>query len=69
MSEPVLPAGETERHPLPRSLLHDLRTPLNHIIGFSALLVEQAEHEGHGNFLADVQKIHAAGQRLLSLIN
>ncbi len=69
MSEAQLPAGETERHPLPRSLLHDLRTPLNHIIGFSALLIEQAEEPTHDNALADLQRIHAAGQQLLSLIN
>ena len=69
MSEPEIAAGDTERHPLPRSLLHDLRTPLNHIIGFSALLTEQAEEQGRSDFLADLQKIRAAGQQLLSLIN
>ncbi len=69
MSEPELPAGEKERHPLPASLLHDLRTPLNHILGFSALLAEQGEDESRGHFLADVEKIHAAGEQLLSLIN
>ncbi|MBA2269620.1 MAG: SpoIIE family protein phosphatase [Chthoniobacterales bacterium] len=69
MSEAQLPAGDTERHRLPRSLLHDLRTPLNHIIGFSALLIEQAEEPTRDNALADLQKIHAAGQQLLSLIN
>jgi sigma-B regulation protein RsbU (phosphoserine phosphatase) len=69
VSEPQLPAGERERHPLPRNLLHDLRTPLNHIIGFSALLLEQAQEQERDNVLADLKRIHAAGQQLLSLIN
>ena len=69
MSESELPTGEPARHALPRRLLHDLRTPLNHIIGFSALLAEQAQEEGCGDSLGDVEKIHAAGQRLLLLIN
>lgn len=69
MSEAQFPVDDKERHRLPRSLLHDLRTPLNHIIGFSALLIEQAEEPTRDNALADLQKIHAAGQQLLSLIN
>jgi PleD family two-component response regulator len=66
VSEPQLPAGETERHPLPRNLLHDLRTPLNHIIGYSALLIEQ--EQDRGELTAELQKIEAAGKQLLSLI-
>ena len=67
MSEPELPAGETERYPLPRKLLHDLRTPLNHIIGFSEILLEQ-EHE-RGNSPVDLEKIRAAGKQLSALIS
>ena len=65
MSEPVTPAP----HALPASLLHDLRTPLNQIIGYSELLIEQALEQGPPSFVPDLQKTHAAGQRLLTLIN
>ncbi len=66
MTEPLLPAGEPERHSLPGSLLHDLRTPLNHILGYSALLIEQ--EQGRGDLFTDLQRIHAAGLQLSSLI-
>ena len=51
------------------SMSHELRTPLNAIIGYSEMLVEQAEDEGQEGFVPDLHKIHAAGKHLLSLIN
>lgn len=69
MTEPELPTEEAARHALPSSLLHDLRTPLNHIIGFSEMLIEQPQGHSEDDFVADLQKIHAAGKQMLSLIN
>jgi signal transduction histidine kinase len=51
------------------NMSHELRTPLNAIIGYSEMLQEQAEDEGHPNYLPDLRKIHTAGHHLLSLIN
>jgi signal transduction histidine kinase/DNA-binding response OmpR family regulator len=51
------------------SMSHELRTPLNAIIGYSEMLVEQAQDEGQEDFVPDLHKIHAAGKHLLSLIN
>ncbi|UCF19267.1 MAG: response regulator, partial [Gemmatimonadota bacterium] len=51
------------------NMSHELRTPLNAIIGYSEMLEEDAEEAGQGQFLPDLQKIHAAGKHLLSLIN
>ncbi|CAN5875924.1 hypothetical protein BH20GEM1_BH20GEM1_04600 [soil metagenome] len=48
---------------------HELRTPLNAIIGYSEMLVEEAEDAGNEAMLADLAKIHSAGRHLLSLIN
>lgn len=48
---------------------HDLRSPLNAIIGYSELLQEEAADRGLDDFQADLEKIHAAGHRLLALIN
>jgi two-component system, sensor histidine kinase and response regulator len=54
---------------LPSRLLHDLRTPLNQIIGYSEMLTEQAQEQGQLDFVPDLEKVRAAGHRLLALIN
>ncbi|MCW3098148.1 MAG: putative histidine kinase [Chthonomonadaceae bacterium] len=55
-------------HTLSAEFLHDLRTPLNQILGYSELLIEQAVDEGQTGFVPDLQKIHAAGRQLLALL-
>jgi PAS domain S-box-containing protein len=51
------------------SMSHELRTPLNAIIGYSEMLQEDAEERGDRAAVPDLQKIHAAGKHLLTLIN
>lgn len=48
---------------------HELRTPLNAIIGYSELLLEDAQAAGHEETASDCIKIHRAAQHLLALIN
>jgi len=48
---------------------HELRTPLNAVIGYSQMLLEDAEMEGDFRSVADLTKIHRAGQHLLKLVN
>ena len=48
---------------------HELRTPLNAVIGYSQILLEDAEHEGDSETTADLNKIQNAGQHLLKLVN
>ena len=48
---------------------HELRTPLNAVIGYSEILLEDAEIEGRGEEIADLQKISAAGKHLLAMVN
>jgi signal transduction histidine kinase len=50
-------------------LRHELRTPLNAIIGYSEMLLEDAEDQGQEDFITDLRKIHSAANRFLSLIN
>jgi DNA-binding response OmpR family regulator len=50
------------------NLRHELRTPLNAIIGYSEILLEEAEDEGLED-LGDLQKIQMAGKELLALVN
>jgi class 3 adenylate cyclase len=57
-----------EKDPLSK-VRHDLRTPLNQILGYSELLQEDAEEKGQQGFVPDLQRIQAAARRLLSLID
>jgi CheY-like chemotaxis protein/nitrogen-specific signal transduction histidine kinase len=51
------------------NMSHELRTPMNAIIGYSEMLAEDAEDEGHDEMIPDLDKINAAGKHLLALIN
>ena len=51
------------------NMSHELRTPLNAIIGYSEILKEQAEDEQRQDEMKDLERIHAAGRHLLSLID
>ena len=57
------------QHALPRDLLHDLRTPLGHILGYSEMLIEQMQESGREEFLPHLEKIRKAGNDLLDLMN
>jgi PAS domain S-box-containing protein len=48
---------------------HELRTPLNAIIGYSELLIEEADDSGDLDSQPDLQKIVEAGKHLLALIS
>jgi len=73
------PEAAAEQAPSPRApaylsgadahLRHTLRTPLNHIIGYSELLLEDAKERGLEDMVADLRNIHTAGKELLALIN
>lgn len=51
------------------NIRHTLRTPLNHIIGYSEMLLEEADERGLESSIDDIRKIHAAGKRLLACID
>ena len=42
---------------------------MNAIMGYSEMLAEDAEDDGHGEMVPDLEKVNAAGKHLLSLIN
>ena len=71
MNELNLPPHILEKiqHALPPELLHDLRTPLGHVLGYSELLKEQAEDAGYTELLPYIRKIHVAGEQLLAMLN
>jgi len=51
------------------NMSHELRTPMNAILGYSEMLIEEAEDVGQDDFVPDLKKINQAGTHLLSLIN
>ena len=51
------------------NLKHELRTPLNHIIGYCEMVMEQAQDEGLDIFVADLDRIHSAGEQLLGIVD
>jgi signal transduction histidine kinase/CheY-like chemotaxis protein len=51
------------------NMSHELRTPMNAIIGYSEMLIEEAQDLGEQTFVTDLNKIKSAGKHLLGLIN
>lgn len=49
-------------------LVHDLRTPLNHIIGLSEMLLEVAEADGHRGLIEGLTTVREAGIELANLL-
>lgn len=60
------PATTTAASP---QLLHDLRSPLNQIIGYSEMLGEDAQAQGRDEVVTDLGRIAAAGRRVLALLD
>ena len=72
MQDPPMGTASAETGDAPDAmahLRHQLRTPLNHIIGYSELLIDEVTEEGHDSLLPDLNKIKTAGSTLLSLLN
>lgn len=51
------------------NMSHELRTPLNAILGYSELLIEDAEAFNQGELAGDLKNIYVSGQHLLTLIS
>jgi signal transduction histidine kinase/CheY-like chemotaxis protein len=48
---------------------HELRTPLNAVIGYSEMLLEEAEETGADEQTSDIKRILSAGKHLLTLVS
>jgi len=48
---------------------HELRTPVNAIIGYSEMLLEERSERGIDSFVPDLERIRLQGRRLLELVN
>ncbi len=50
-------------------LRHDARTPLNTVLGFAELIMDQGGEVVPASWLGEVKQIHTAGKRMLELSN
>jgi signal transduction histidine kinase len=51
------------------NISHELRTPMNAILGYSEMLIEEAEDAKQAALVPDLEKINTAGRHLMALIN
>jgi adenylate cyclase len=51
------------------NMRHEMRTPLNAIIGYSEMLMEDAKSLNQENFVLHLQKIHSSGMETLELVD
>jgi two-component system response regulator len=49
-------------------LRHELRTPINAIIGYAEMLLEDVRHQGLKDFISDLENIQTAGNKLLRVV-
>ena len=64
-SKAPLDTGQHKRYQLAK-VRHELRTPINHIIGYSEMLQELANDQGKLNFVSDLHRIQLAARNLLT---
>jgi len=51
------------------NLRHDLRNPIGHVLGYGEMVLDDLRDLERPDLVADVEKIHAAGKRLLALVD
>ncbi|MEZ4454786.1 MAG: ATP-binding protein [Nannocystaceae bacterium] len=51
------------------NMSHELRTPLNAVIGYTELLIDEADERGLQRSRGDLERIQSAGKHLLGLIS
>ncbi len=66
-----MPEHETERscRASLANLRNELQMPVNAVIEYSGMLLEDAKKQGQANFIPDLLKINTLGKRLLALVN
>jgi signal transduction histidine kinase len=62
------PHGELDFEAFTSTIRHNLRTPINAIIGYGEMLLEDVDTEVHHEASIDLQKILTSARRLLTLI-
>ena len=60
--------AELRKQKLVTMMRHELRTSINHIVGYSEILQEEAEEQGQLGFIPDLQRIRVASGDLLRYV-
>lgn len=63
------PSPELNQRAFLANLRHELRTPINAILGYSEMLIEDAMEQQDQRVCAELEKIHTAGANLLACVN
>lgn len=61
--------GDLAQRAFLANLRHELRTPINAIIGYSDMLMEDAAERHDDRLCGDLEKIHTGGTQLLNRVN
>ncbi len=61
-------SNEREKDALVSKARHNLKNPVNAILGFSEMLIEDCEDEGYDSLISDLKKINGAGLEILQII-
>ena len=64
-----MPQNGRVQHTLLAYLRHELCTPINAMMGYSAMLLEDLRVEAQTNLIADLHKIHDCSKQLSTLVN
>jgi len=66
---PTLPQDSRIQRALLSHLRHELCTPINAIVGYSEMLLDELKSQPDSELFHDLQKIHTCGNQLLTLTN
>jgi signal transduction histidine kinase len=66
---PGAAAGDRAKSALLSFVRHELRTPVNAVVGYSEMLIEDADALGRPDLVPDLRKLLDCGRVLLALIN
>ena len=61
-------SSNREKEALLSKARHNLKNPVNAILGFSEMLIEDCEDEGYDSIIPDLEKIYNAGKDILIII-
>ena len=61
-------SSNREKDALLSKARHNLKNPVNAILGFSEMLIEDCEDEGYDSIIPDLEKIHNSGKDILNII-